>query len=58
MASKRVEDDLGSSLSFAADVNTGFPALFVQDTRRERLVHLGGSDLSAADLLQAVDDHI
>ena len=58
MTSPSIEDNLTTSLRFAAQVRTGFPAVFVQNSERDTLVHLGGADLSVSELQAAVDTEI
>lgn len=58
MESQRVADDLGFNLDFAAEVRKGFPAVFVQDNKQNKLMHLGGSNLSVRDLGEAVDVYL
>jgi protein-disulfide isomerase-like protein with CxxC motif len=58
MDAQKVADDLNCSLDFAAEVRTGFPSVFIQDNNQNKLMHLGGSNLSVRDLQQAVEHYL
>ncbi len=58
MDSQKIADDLSSNLDFAAQVGTGFPTVLIHDKNRNKLVNLGGSNLSVADLGKAIDDYL